>query len=122
MNKVEVVPSMFKLFQIYPRVELLSRFLRFLVYLEAINEPSGSTWYALNLFNVQKKRRKKDRIRVRRSLSSFPRLLLGTGLIAGITKARRYAYRDSFFSRFWAKRCIARGCNYCKKRNRKEVK
>lgn len=98
MNKVEVVPSMFKLFEIYPRVELLSRFLRFLVYLEAINEPSGSTWYALNLFNVQKKRRKKDRIRVRRSLSSFPRLLLGTGLIAGITKARRYAYRDSFFS------------------------
>lgn len=59
MNKVEVVPSIFKLFEIYPRVELLSRFLRFLVYLEAINEPSGSTWYALNLFNVQKKEGKK---------------------------------------------------------------
>lgn len=75
MNKIEVVSSMFKLFEIYPRVELLSRFLRFLVYwFEAINEPSGSTWYALNLFNgsrkKKKKKDKKDRVRVRRSLSS----------------------------------------------------
>lgn len=129
MNKIEVVSSMFKLFEIYPRVELLSRFLRFLVYwFEAINEPSGSTWYALNLFNGSRKKKKErikriayvfDDLYLRRT---FPRLPLGTGLIAGITKARRYAYRDSFFSRFWAKRCIARGCNYCKKRNRKEVK
>lgn len=61
-NKVEVVPSMFKLFEIYPRVELLSRFMRFLVYLEAINEPSGSTWYALNLFDGLKKKKKGKKI------------------------------------------------------------
>lgn len=52
---------MFKLFEIYPRVELLSRFMRFLVYLEAINEPSGSTWYALNLFDGLKKKKKEKR-------------------------------------------------------------